>query len=49
VYLGRRGREMRGASTVQAPEFKLHMILSFGFMQFGSLTLCSSRYSLDFF
>jgi hypothetical protein len=31
----RRGREMRGASRVQTPEFKLHMILSFGFMQFG--------------
>jgi hypothetical protein len=40
--------EMLGASTVQAPEFKLQVILSFGFMQFGSLTLCSSSYSLEF-
>jgi hypothetical protein len=29
--------EMRGPSRVQAPEFELQMILSFGFMQFGRL------------
>jgi hypothetical protein len=30
------------------PEFKLQMTLSFGFMQFGRLTLCSCSYSLEF-